>query len=94
MSRSVILQTREGSPLRREFIAGGAITPGMLLIRSSATGVVAHSSANGSNQRMFALENDLVGEDIDDAYASGEQVQVGYFAPGEMVQALLAYGGG
>lgn len=92
MARLVALLTRNPNVLRREFTAGGAITPGHLLIKSSATAVIAHNAANGANQRMFALENDLVGEDIDDAYASGENVQVGYFAPGEKVNALLAYG--
>lgn len=92
MSKSIILKTREGGPLRKELVTDEAITPGHLVERGGAQECQKHSTANGSALPMFALENDLVGDDLDDAYASGETVQLGVFAPGEEVQAWLAYG--
>lgn len=75
---------------RREAVAGGAITPGMLVQIGST--VVAHATLGGNAERAFALENDLVGGGIGDAYASGETVQIGFFGPGDRVNALLAHG--
>lgn len=92
MASSVILKSREGGPLRKEGVTDEAITPGHLIERGGANDVQKHSSANGNALPAFALENDLVGDDIDDDYASGETVQYAVFAPGEEVNALLAYG--
>lgn len=89
MSKKVVLR---GPYTRDEAVAGGAITPGMLVRRSSATQVVAHSTAGGNNQKMFALENDLVGEGISTAYASGDQVQLGICQRGAKIDALLETG--
>lgn len=92
-AHSIIIKTTEGSPLRKELVAAAAITPGHLVAHDGSGGIIKHGSANGAAQPvMFALENDLVGEDLDDAYASGETVQVGVFSPGDEVNALLAYG--
>lgn len=73
--------------------AAAAITPGMLLELTSADKVQAHSSA-GQNvvPPMFALEDELQGNGIDDAYASGDPVQVWVAQRGEEVYAILADG--
>jgi len=62
-----------------EGIAGGAITPGHLIMRNSSNALVVHNKARGNCQKMFALENELYGGDIDTAYASGDRVP--YFIP-------------
>lgn len=92
MAKGIILATVVGSPRRDEGVTDEAVSPGDLLEYGGSNDVQKHSSANGSAQKMFALENDLVGDDIDDDYASGETVQIGHFVPGDRIQAWLAYG--
>lgn len=92
MTNTIALKTREGGPLRKEGVTDEAVTPGHLLEYGGSNDVQKHSTANGTVNAMVALENDLVGDDIDDAYASGETVQFGIFAPGEEVYMWLAYG--
>ena len=75
---------------QHEAIADGTITPGMLVIRSSATEVAAHDVAGGPAQPSFAVEYDLTGRGIADAYASGDQVIFKTFTPGSGVYAWLA----
>jgi hypothetical protein len=41
---------------------------------------------------MFALENSTIGGDIDTDYAAADQCIVGVFAPGQIINALLANG--
>lgn len=79
----------KGEPLRKESVAAEAITPGYLVEPASATTCQKHSTAEGPAVACFALENDLVGDDIDDAYDSGDTVQVGYFRTGDEVYAYL-----
>lgn len=60
-----------------EFTAtAAAITPGMLLEMDSAGKVKAHSTAVGNVMPMIALEDDLQGKTIDDAYSASAQIQV------------------
>jgi hypothetical protein len=47
----------KGDPPREESLADGAITPGDLLERSSATEVIVHQTAAGNAQRFFAMPN-------------------------------------
>jgi hypothetical protein len=75
-----------------EIVAAGAITPGMLIEEGSAGTVVAHNSAGDTVLPMFALEDELQGNDIDDAYASGDPVQCWYPYRGDQVYALLKDG--
>jgi len=76
-----------------EHLAGGTIYPGMLLIQSAADTVVAHNDDAPANCiPMFALEDELQGKGIDDAYASGDQVQVWIPGRGDQVYALLEDG--
>lgn len=75
-----------------EYVAAGAITPGMLIELGSAGTVVAHNSAGAIAFPMFALEDELQGNDIDDAYASGDRVQCWIPQRGDQVYALLANG--
>ena len=87
-SSAVILQ---GLPIYNEDgAAGGAITPGMLV--SGVSTVVAHATATGVHMRTFALEREEMGQGIDDAYATGDTVKVGAFAPGDVVNCIIPSG--
>lgn len=70
--------------------ASEAITPGMLV--QGTTSIAKHASSGGNAARNFALEQDYLGKDIDEAYASGDQVRVGAFHQGCRVYALLPSG--
>ena len=81
--------TLKGDPLRKESVAAVAVTPGHLVERAAATTCQPHSTAGGPAVKSFALENDLVGDGIDDDYDIGDTVQIGNFSVGEEVQAIL-----
>lgn len=73
--------------------AGAAgIYPGMLLEVNSDGDVVAHASEAGYAERLFALEDALQGNTVDDVYTSGEVVQVLMPVQGTTVNALCAGG--
>lgn len=77
----------KGDYIAKERKANAAITPGNL-IELMSTGLVRnHSTVGGQAQRAFALENDLLGKGIDDAYAASDQVRYGVFPPGAEVAA-------
>jgi hypothetical protein len=75
-----------------EFVANAAIEPGMLVELMSTNKVRAHADANGNAIPMFALEDELQGKGIHDAYAAGDPVQVWVAQRGEKVYALLEDG--
>lgn len=92
MANTIILK---GTPQFREGKASGAITPGHLIEKTSAAidTVQIHSSAGGAApERAFAHEDDLQGNDIDDAYSTGNIVLYGIYRPGDEVNAILANG--
>ena len=75
-----------------EYIAAGAITPGMLITVGALGTVSVHASAGGVCEKMFALENELEGQTIDDAYAALDPVQTAIVNAGSEVLAWLADG--
>jgi len=75
-----------------EIAAGGTVTPGMLIAEGSAGTVAVHSTSGGAAIPMFALEDELQGNDVDDDYSSGDKVQCWYPYRGDQVYALLADG--
>ena len=75
-----------------EKVANAAITPGMLIEPMPTDKVRAHATAEGNVLPMFALEDELQGDGIDDAYAAGDQVQCWIPQRGEEVYAILADG--
>lgn len=76
-----------------ERVAASAITPGMLIELTSADKVQPHSTASGNvTPVMWALEDELQGNGIADAYAADAPVQIWVTVPGEQVYALLADG--
>jgi hypothetical protein len=75
-----------------EYEANAAIIPGMLIELMSTNKVRAHATSGGNVLPMFALEDELQGKEIDDAYAAGDVVQCWIPVRGEIVHALLADG--
>lgn len=75
-----------------QYIAEGTITPGHLIELTSSNTVQAHSTSAGNVLPMFALEDELQGNDIDDDYSADDPVQVWVAVRGEIVNCLLANG--
>lgn len=82
----------KGTRNQEEYRAGGAIMPGHLIKKTSTGTVVVHSTAAGYAQRLFALEMDLVGRNIDTAYAADELVTTQAAAPNDVIYGWLAAG--
>ncbi len=78
--------------IRKESIALGAITPGHLIERA-AGGVQVHGSVGENAARSFAVENEVVGKEIGDAYATDDTVLYGVFPPGSEVFAIAGTAG-
>ena len=83
--------TVRGTGVRIEAIASGTISPGHLLKRTSAAAdtVAVHGVAGGKAQRMFAVENDLLGKGMSTDYTDGQRVQANIFQAGDVVNALV-----
>lgn len=75
-----------------ELTAGAAITPGHLVEQYATGAVKVHATSGGNVLPMFALEDELQGNDINDNYASGDKVQCWVAGRGEEVYAVLADG--
>lgn len=81
-----------GDYKREELPASAAITPGHLIERFNDSGTQkfrVHSTAKGWAERIFAQEDALQGNTIDDAYAAGDLVTANLCEPGAKVQAWL-----
>ncbi len=87
--RAVMLR---GGGIRKEMPAGGAITPGHIITHNASGQYVVHGTAGGDLLVTVALENEIVGRGIDDAYAAGEQVLAIVPQPGSEVNALVGAG--
>lgn len=87
-SRTILLK---GDGQRFEALAAaGTIKPGHLLQLESDGDVAIHAVAADNAPAYFALENDLKGDTIDDAYASGDIVQYIHAARGAEIYAWVA----
>lgn len=76
-----------------EKVAGGTITPGMILELQSAGTVRAHNTAGGNVVPvMVALEDELQGKGIDDNYTSTNPVQIWIPHAGDVFYGILADG--
>ena len=84
--------TLKGHGVRNERVANAEIMPGHLVELMSTDKVRAHATAGGSAERAFAVEADLQGNGITDAYDADDQCQHDIFSPGDEVYALLANG--
>lgn len=88
MARNTIVL--KGRGIRKEGVAGGAITPGHLISRDANDELVVHAVAAGTAAPTFAVENEVIGKGIDDAYAANDQVLYEHVQPGSEVYALVA----
>jgi hypothetical protein len=80
------------SNIFEEFIASEAITPGHLIELMTTGEIRKHTGSGGNVLPMFAVENELAGGGIDDAYAHEDPVSVWVPGRGSIVNALLADG--
>lgn len=91
--KSVVIENH--SNVFKEFKATAvAITPGMLIERTSTADTVqAHSTAGGRAQRIFPKEDEHQGNGIDTAYAVSATIPLCWYpGSGDIVNALLANG--
>lgn len=91
MAYNTIMLKGEG-PNIEELVANAAITPGMLIEEMSTGKVRAHATANGNAASMWALEDELQGKGITDAYAADDLVRIWHPKKGDQVYALLSDG--
>jgi hypothetical protein len=77
------IKVKKYSDVIEEFVAGGTITPGMLIEVNSSGAVIAATGAG--ELPMFALEDELQGKGIDDDYTST--------SPADLVQCWIPYRG-
>jgi hypothetical protein len=86
------IKVKKYSVVIEEMVASAAVTPGMLLIIESTGKVKAHDQADKDVFPIFALEDELQGKGIDDAYAANDPVQCWIPYRGDIVNAILADG--
>lgn len=86
------IKVKKYSDVIEEMVASAAITPGMLLIIESTGTVKAHNQVDKDVFPIFALEDELQGKGIDDAYAANAPVQCWIPYRGDIVNAILADG--
>ena len=86
------IKIKNYSDIMEEYVAAAAITPGMFVELASATTVQAHSSAGGNCLPMIAVEDELQGKEITEAYAAAAQVQCWLPGRGDIVYAMLKNG--
>ena len=81
-----------GTQPRSEALAAAGITPGHLIQLDSDGKFKVHASAGIAAAKCFAIEDDLQGKVITDAYVAADIVQAVYALPGDDIYALLANG--
>ena len=86
MANTIILK---GDPLRKEARAAEALTPGHLIEFDASGDLQKHATEGGDAQPRFAVEEEFIGNDIDDAYADGDQVQFVVARQGDEIYAWL-----
>lgn len=75
-----------------EAVAAGTITPGHLLEVNSDGKVIVHNSEGAYAERLFAVEDALQGNEIDDDYSAADLVQYHVVDPGAEVYAYIQAG--
>ena len=89
MAEKTIMLNCGDSPHRYEAVAAGTIYPGYLIRITSATQVNVHATVGQKCATMFAIEDSMQGNDIDDAYSSGNRIQYVHAQPGDEILAVL-----
>lgn len=78
-----------GQPIRKEDKAIAAFSPGHILVFSGA-GVIKRATAKVAGRKAVALENELIGGTITDAYAVNDNAYYAVFSSGEVSQVRVA----
>lgn len=86
------IKLKKYSDIIEEYEAAAAITPGMLLEVTSAGKVQKHSGAGKTVAMLIALEDELQGKEITDAYVAGDQVQCWVAGRGDVAYLRLQDG--
>lgn len=86
------IKVKKYSDVIEEYVASAAVYPGMLLKLESTGKVKAHDAADQDAFPIFALEDELQGKGIDDAFAANDRIQCWIPNRGDMVYAILADG--
>lgn len=81
-----------GDPVRKEVDGAAVITPGEILEFDSNGDVQQHSTVGGNFLPMVAVEEDMLGNEIGDTYASGDRVQIAVLGKGNIFNGLLNLG--
>lgn len=81
MPRTIVAK---GRGIRKELNAGGAVNPGhIVMINGSGLGVVQSGAAATSVALLVAVENELFGKGVEDAYATGDRLLLEHLYPGQ-----------
>lgn len=87
------IKLKNYSDIFEEKAAVAAITPGMLIEKTSADKVQAHATAGGNPGPIrVAIEDELQGNGIDDAYATDDRVNIWIPQSGNQAYLILADG--
>lgn len=87
---NTILLNSVGHTHLKESPANGVITPGDFLERATDGDFQRQSSAGQAGPNLIAVENDLIGDEITDDYATGENVRANFLKNGDEVFAFVA----
>lgn len=80
----------KGDPILKEAQASAAISPGHVIEFGGAKDVQKQSTADKNTLLRVAVENDLIGETIEDAYAANDNVLYVSLRPGDEAQLRVA----
>jgi len=81
-----------GRGIRKERVANAAITPGHLVEVMTTGKLRVHATAAGNAQKAFAVEDDMQGKSITDAYVANTRVQYEVMERGAEINAIIANG--
>lgn len=89
MTNKIVLK---GDPIQKEGTAGEVIKPGHLIEFAADGDLQKHATAGGNARAAFAVENDQLGDGIDDDYANAAEVKYVVGRPGDELYAILEDG--
>jgi len=85
MNNRIVLK---GDPIRKEAVVGIAVTPGYLVEFDAVNALQPPSEPAGNARKAFAVVADLVGGDVDDAYAVDD---TGFYVIGRSGDEIYAW---
>lgn len=93
MANRILVASNGAEPRVQQGLAAAALKPGHLLEHNAAT-VRKHATDDGNiaHGALVAIENESLGGDADDAYASGDTVLFIHARPGDLVRLRVAAG--